>query len=252
MESTREESFVASSWAVVVVLGVIVVVGASVQRLAGIGFALVAVPALVMLLGPAEGVVLANCAAAVISAAGLADTWRQVRLAAMIPLVVAASCTVPAGAWVATRLPELVLLAGTGLLVSVAAMLVMWGARVPALRGATGAVAAGAASGFMNSSAGVGGPVVSLYAVNVGWTVREFVPNAQFYGLVVNALSVAAKGLPQLTTPVWLLIAAAIAAGLVIGQALAQRVPERPARLIVLLLALTGGLTTLGKGLWSL
>ncbi|WP_329431131.1 sulfite exporter TauE/SafE family protein (plasmid) [Streptosporangium sp. NBC_01495] len=242
----------ASSWAVAVVLGVIVVVGASVQRLAGIGFALVAVPALVLLLGPDQGVVLANCAAGVISAVGLAGTWRQVRLTAMVPLVAAAACTVPAGAWVAARLPEPVLLAGTGLLVSVAAALVMWGARVPALRGATGAVAAGAASGFMNSSAGVGGPAVSLYAVNAGWTVREFVPNAQFYGLVVNTLSVAAKGLPQLTTPLWLLVAAAIATGSAIGKALAQRVPERRARLIVLLLALSGGLTTLGKGLWGL
>ncbi|MER5650562.1 hypothetical protein [Streptosporangium sp. NPDC002524] len=69
----------------------------------------------------------------------------------------------------------------------------------------------------------------------------------------MNALSVAAKGLPQLTAPIWLLVAAMIATGSVIGAALAQRVPERPARLlIVLLLALTGGLTTLGEGLWSL
>ncbi|GAA3510658.1 hypothetical protein GCM10023075_72500 [Streptosporangium album] len=50
--------------------------------------------------------------------------------------------------------------------------------------------------------AGVSGPAVSLYAVNAGWTVREFVPNAQFYGVVVNAFSVAVKGLPQLTAPV--------------------------------------------------
>jgi uncharacterized protein len=38
----------------------------------------------------------------------------------------------------------------------------------------------------------------------------------------------------------------------VIGKALAERVPERRARLMVLLLALAGGLTTLGKGLWGL
>ncbi|MER6831549.1 sulfite exporter TauE/SafE family protein [Streptosporangium sp. NPDC000563] len=242
----------ASEWGVVLVLGVIMVAGASVQRLAGIGFALVSVPALVLLLGPAEGVVLANCAAGAISAVGLAGTWRQVRLAAMVPLVAAAACTVPAGAWVAARLPEPVLLAGMGVLVSVAVALVMWGARVPALRGVKGAVAAGAASGFMNSSAGVGGPAVSLYAVNAGWTVREFVPNAQFYGVVVNAFSVTAKGVPQLPAPVWLLVAASIAAGSAIGAALARRVPERPARLMVLLLALGGGLTTLGKGLWEL
>ncbi|GAA1001357.1 sulfite exporter TauE/SafE family protein [Acrocarpospora macrocephala] len=239
-------------WAVALVLGGIIMAGASIQRLAGIGFALVAVPALVLLLGPAEGVVLANCAAGAISAVGLVGTWREVRLAAMIPLVTAAACTVPVGAWVAARLPEPVLLAGMGVLVSAAVLLVMWGTRLPALRGVTGALAAGAASGFMNSSAGVGGPAVSLYAVNAGWTVREFVPNAQFYGVVVNAFSIAAKGLPQLTVPTWLVVTAGIAAGSAIGKALAQRVPERPARRIVLLLALAGGLTTLGKGLWGL
>jgi uncharacterized membrane protein YfcA len=243
---------VTSRWVADLLLGGIVLLGASVQRLAGIGFALVAVPALVLLLGPADGVVLSNWATAAISAVALAGCWRQVRLTAMLPLVVAAACTVPAGAWVAARMPEPVLLAGMGVLVSAAVLLQMRGTRVPALRGAKGALAAGAASGFMNSSAGVGGPAVSLYAVNAGWTMREFVPNAQFYGVLVNAFSVAAKGMPQLTAPAWLLVAAGITAGAVIGKALAERVPERWARLIVLLLALAGGLTMLGKGLWGL
>ncbi|MDT0341963.1 TSUP family transporter [Streptomyces litchfieldiae] len=154
--------------------------------------------------------------------------------------------------WVAARLSEPVLLIGMGLLVSAAVLLVMRGTRAPALRGARGALAAGAASGFMNSSAGVGGPAVSLYAVNAGWTVRQFVPNAMFYGVVVNALSVAANGVPRLTTPEWLVIAAGIGAGAVIGKALLELVPEKRARPIVLLLSLAGGFTTLAKGLWSL
>ncbi|MFB6777150.1 TSUP family transporter [Streptomyces sp. NPDC056352] len=230
----------------------IVLIGASVQWLTGMGFALIAVPALVLVLGPAEGVVLANCAAGAISLVGLAGGWRQVRPASMVPLVVAAACTVPAGSWVAARLPEPVLLAGMGALVSGAVLLVMRGVRVPALRGPGGAVAAGAVGGFMNSSAGVGGPAVSLYAVNAGWTVREFVPNAQFYGVVVNAFSVAANGVPQLSSPLWLLVAAGLAAGALIGRALAERVPEKRARLLVLLLALGGGITTLAKGVWAL
>ncbi|MFB7662796.1 sulfite exporter TauE/SafE family protein [Kitasatospora sp. NPDC056138] len=241
-----------SGWAADLLLGCTVLLGASVQRLAGIGFALVAAPVLVLLLGPAQGVVLSNCAAGAISAVGLAGSWRQVRLTAMLPLVGAAACTVPAGSWVATRLPEPTLLAGLGALVSGAVLLVMSGARVPALRGVRGAFAAGAVSGFMNSSAGVGGPAVSLYAVNAGWTTREFVPNAQFYGVLVNAFSIAAKGVPRLTGPAWLLVAAGITAGAVVGKALADRVPERRARRTVLLLALAGGLTTLGKGLWGL
>ncbi|MFE9423880.1 TSUP family transporter [Kitasatospora sp. NPDC006697] len=241
-----------SGWAGDLLLGGVVLAGASVQRMAGIGFALVTAPALALMLGAGQGVVLSNCAGGAISAIGLAATWRQVRPGAMLPLIAAAACSVPAGAWVAAQLPEPRLLAVMGTLVTVAVLLVLRGARVGALRGRGGAVAAGAASGFMNAAAGVGGPALSLYAVNAGWTVREFVPNAQFYGLTVNIFSLFAKGLPRLAGPAWLAVAAALALGAVIGHWAADRVPERRARTVVLLLALGGGITTLLKGLSAL
>ncbi|MFF2350932.1 TSUP family transporter [Kitasatospora sp. NPDC058115] len=242
----------AGGWGVALVLGLVVLVGSSVQRLAGVGFALVAGPALVLLLGPGDGVMLSNCAAGVISAIGLADSWRQVRLARMLPLIGAAACTVPAGAWTAARVPAPALLIGIGLLVSGAALLVIRGVRASGLRGVRGALAAGAASGFMNSAAGVGGPAVSLYAVNTGWSAREFVPNAQFYGVAVNLFSLAAKGVPHLAVPAWSTTAAGIVLGAGAGKVLAERVAERRARTVVLALALAGGLATLGKGLGEL
>ncbi|MGH3310853.1 MAG: TSUP family transporter [Streptomyces sp.] len=239
-------------WPFLCLLGGIVLLGTSVQRLAGIGFGLLAAPGLMLLMGPVQGVALVNCAGIVISAVGLASTWRQVRLRTMVPLVAAAAATVPLGAWIALRLPEPVLLTGLGSLITVAVILVLRGVRMTALRGTGGAVAAGAASGFMNSSAGVGGPALSVYAVNEGWTARDFVPNAQFYGLLVNLLSVGAKGLPHLARPAWLLIAATMAVGMVLGGFLAARTPERGTRRVILGLALAGGVTTAAKGLWLL
>lgn len=235
-----------------VLLAGVVLVGSCVQWLTGMGFALVAVPALMLLLGPVGAVVLANCVSGVICVVGLAGGWRRVRPGAMVPLCLAAACTVPAGAWLTRQLPQPVLLLVMGGMVTIAVLLVLRGARVPALRGTKGAVAAGAVGGFMNSAAGVGGPPISLYAVNAGWTVREFVPNAQFYGVVVNAFSLAANGLPQLTGARWGWVAAAMTVGAVIGRALAERIPEKRARLLVLTLALTGGVTALGKGVWGL
>lgn len=58
----------------------IVLIGASVQWLTGMGFALIAVPALVLVLGPAEGVVLANCAAGAISPVGRSDGRATARI----------------------------------------------------------------------------------------------------------------------------------------------------------------------------
>ncbi|MFH9353779.1 TSUP family transporter [Kitasatospora sp. NPDC017646] len=239
-------------WSGELLLGLVVLLGATVQRLAGIGFALVASPVLVLLLGPHDGVTLANFAALAISAIGLAGSWRQVRPRAMLPLMTAAACTVPAGAWVAATVPEPELLAGIGVLVTAAALLVIRGVRAAALRGVGGAVVAGATSGLMNSAAGVGGPAVSLYAVNSGWTTGEFVPNAQLYGVVVNAFSLATKGLPGLSAPAWGLMATALAGGAVAGRLLAARVSERRARTVVLGLALAGGLSTFVKGVSGL
>jgi uncharacterized membrane protein YfcA len=233
-------------------LGVAVMVGACVQWLTGMGFALVAVPALVLLLGPSQGVALANCAAGAISAVGLAGGRRRVRPAAMVPLIAASVCAVPAGSWVAAQLPLQALLVGMGLLVTVAVLLVLRGLRTSALTGTRGAVAAGAAGGFMNASAGLGGPPLSLYAMNAGWTVQEFVPNAQLYGVVVNAFSLAANGVPRLGPAGWSTAVAAMMLGAAIGKALAQRVPESRARQLVLLLALAGGLSALTKGLAGL
>ncbi|MCD0485463.1 sulfite exporter TauE/SafE family protein [Streptacidiphilus sp. ASG 303] len=230
-------------------LGAAVLLGASVQRLTGIGFALVAAPVLALLVGPAQGVLVANCASGAVSALGLCEGRRRVRTASMVPLVLAAACTVPAGAWVADRLPGDVLLTAVGTAVAAAVLLVACGVRVAALRGRGGAVAAGAAGGFLNASAGVGGPALSLYAVNARWPVREFVPNAQFYGVLVNLSSVAAKGLPRLPAPVWLLPAAGVGGGALAGRLLGDRIPERRARQLVLGLALAGALAVLAKGL---
>ncbi|MDX3578769.1 sulfite exporter TauE/SafE family protein [Streptomyces sp. FL07-04A] len=238
----------ASAGAAELLLGGTVMLGASVQWLTGMGFALIAVPALVLVLGTTQGVVLANCVAGAISVVGLTAGWRQVRIGAMVPLIIAAGCTVPAGSWVAARLPEPVLLAGIGILVTLAVAFVMGGVRIPALAGTRGAVAAGALGGFMNSAAGVGGPPYSLYAVNAGWSVREFVPNAQFYGILVNVFSVAANGVPRLSGPAWSVAVAAMVAGALVGRALAPRVPEEWVRRLIFALALTGGLSVLVKG----
>lgn len=235
-----------------VLLGGAVLLGTSVQRMSGIGFGLLASPALVLLMGPVEGVALVNCAGVVIGVAGLVTTWRRVRLRTMVPLVAAAAATVPVGAWLALTLPEPVLLTVLGGLVTAAVLLVMTGARLRAVRGTGGAVAAGAASGLMNSATGTGGPALSLYALNAGWGAREFVPNAQFYGLFVNLLSALAKGVPHLTRPAWLLVAAAMGTGIGVGSLLAARTPERGARRVILALALAGGAATVAKGLWLL
>jgi hypothetical protein len=236
----------------VLLLGGAVLLGALVQRLTGMGFALVAVPALVMVLGPVDGVSLSNCAAGLVCVLGLWQGWRHVRLRAMVPLVVAAACTAPIGAWFSRVLPGPVLLVVMGGLVTVTSALLMIGLRVPALKGLAGALTAGATGGFMNTAAGLGGPPMSLYAVNANWTIREFVPNALFYGAVVNMFSLVIRGVPPLAGREWVVAGLGLLAGAGTGALLAGRIPDRTARFLVLSLAIGGGVVTGVKGLFAL
>jgi hypothetical protein len=75
------------------------------------------------------------------------------------------------------------------------------------------------------------------------------VPNAQFYGIVVNVFSLAANGVPPLGRTGWATAVVAKAAGAAAGRPLAARVPKGRARQLILLLALAGGLSSPAKGL---
>ncbi|MCF2528884.1 TSUP family transporter [Yinghuangia sp. KLBMP8922] len=213
------------------------------------GFALVAAPGLVLLLGPWQGVLLTNAAACAISAIGLAGTWRRVMWSSMLPLVAAAALAIPVGARVAGELSARSLSIGVGAVIVVSVLLVIAGARMRALSGRGGAIAAGAMSGFMNATTGAGGPPISLYAANAGWTAAKFVPNVQFYSVVANGLSLTARGVPRLTWYAWSLTGIGVVGGAVVGTVLAKRITDDRVKSLVMGLALIGGVLLLLKGL---
>jgi len=64
-----------------------VVMGAGMQRITGMGFALVAAPFLVLLLGPVEGVVLVNLCGAVTAGAIIFRVVRDIDFAKQVMVV---------------------------------------------------------------------------------------------------------------------------------------------------------------------
>jgi hypothetical protein len=216
--------------------------GAATQRVTGLGFALVASPLLVLVLGPFQGVLLANVLSLLTNLVVLCLTWRDVELRRTLTLTIPAICLVPVGALVARTLPLAVLQVVVGAMVLVALAASRLTNDHLTLRGTRGAVAAGAASGFMNATAGVGGPALAIYAIGSRWDHRGFVASAQLYFALVNIASIATKGLPDLTP--WQLISAALAlaAGLGAGQVLAPRLsPDRAMTAVIALAALGAG-----------
>ncbi|SCK56554.1 sulfite exporter TauE/SafE family protein [Streptomyces sp. WMMB 322] len=233
-------------------LSLAVLGGASAQRVTGLGFALVASPFLVLLLGPLQGVLLANALSLLSNLVVFAFTWRDVSLRKVLLLSVPAMVMVVPGARVAQHTPAAPLMVVVGSVTLLALLTVTLLPRARVLRGTSGAITAGGASGFLNAAAGVGGPPVSLYAVSTGWDQREFVSSAQLYFALVNAASLAAKGVPDIDVPVAMSALTALAAGSAAGHWLARRMPVARARAAATGLALLGAAAATVKGVVAL
>lgn len=226
-----------------------VVAGALTQRITGVGFALVCAPLLVLVAGPFEGVVLSNLLGLVLSAVVFASQWRQTEWRRGLLLAIPALLAIPPGAWVAHHMPAAQLMVVIGISVILALGAVVLSDRARVLGGTSGAVVAGGMSGFMNVTAGVGGPAIVLYAVSTAWEHRRFVATFQFFSIFTNLASLAAKGgLPRVSPIALVLALTALAVGLAGGELLARRVDHGRARQLAIGLALAGATFTVIKG----
>jgi len=226
-----------------------VVAGALTQRITGIGFALVCAPLLVLIAGPFEGVVLSNLLGLAVSVVVFVTLWRDTEWLKGLLLLVPALVAIPFGAWVARNVPPAPLMVIIGSTVILALGAVVLSERARVLRGTGGAVVAGGASGFMNVTAGVGGPAIVLYAVSTAWEHRRFVATFQFYSIFVNLASLAAKGgMPRVSPAALVISFGALAVGLVGGEFLSRRVDHELARRVAIGLAFAGAAFTVVKG----
>lgn len=234
---------------VALALAASVFIGALTQRLTGVGFALVASPLLVLVLGPLQGVVITNVFGVATALAVYLFHVRDVEYRKVLPILAAAAVAVVPGALLAQALPAPVLAVGAGVLIVLALALSVLARRIPHVTRWPGQVGAGAVSGFMNVIAGVGGPAITAYAFASEWEHRRFAISVQFYFVVLGAISLVARGILPAISPIdWAAAGAALALGLIGGHLLARRVPVRAARAFSLILALLGGVAVIVRG----
>ena len=228
-------------------------VGAVAQRSTGMGFALLASPFLVLALGPLDGILVVNVCGSLSALLNLTHVWRDVdwpRVAILTPMGVLG---VLPGSFAVLLLPSAPLTVAISLIVllGLASTLLLRGRTLPSSRPL--AAAGGLASGFMNVTAGVGGPGVVIYARATGWEHHRFAASAQVHFLVLGIVSLAAKHtVPALSVLNWSVLATCLLLGLAAGSALARRVDGQVAMRLVLVLAAAGGLLALVRGLLSL
>lgn len=222
-----------------------VAAGALAQAASGMGFSLVAAPALVLALGPREGVAVTLVLAALSSVVPLARHHRHVRVRAVLPLLVPALALTPVLAWLLRDVETRWLALGSGLGVLVGVALLASGVRSAWFRRPEAAVATGGASALLNVVGGVGGPPIGLYAANADWPPTTTRANLHAFFLVQNVVTALVLGvrLPDVE------LVAALVLGTVTGMALAGRMSAAAVRRLVLTVSCVGGLGLVGGAL---
>lgn len=236
----------------VVILGFFVIFGAATQRITGMGFALVASPFLVMLVGTGNGVPLTQVLSLIASSLVLAQTFRDAELRKAVPLAIFGFLGILPGAWLARTLPTAWLQIVIGAMVIIALTAIVASERARVFKGRTGLASAGFLSGFMNVTAGVGGPAVVLYSLSIKWPHAAFVATSQAYFITLNLMSLLVQGFPKLPGSTLAIAVGCLLGGLVVGTLLARRVSADLARLLVIIVAFAGSTATVIKGIVAL
>lgn len=215
-----------------------VVAGGLSQAITGLGFALVAAPGLVALLGPTRGVGVVVLLATVASAIPLVTQWRDVLVREGASLLVPTLLATPVVGLLVAGADTRAVTAASGAAVLVGVALLWRGLRWRRLHSAAGAIAAGVLSATLNVVGGVGGPPVALYAANAGWPPQQIRATLQAFFVVQGVVTVAVVGFywPDLGLVVSLVV------GTIVGTRLAPRIAPTTARRAVLVVAALGGL----------
>lgn len=240
-----------SAVVLVVALGAVALAG-MVQRVSGIGYALVASPVLIAAVGPQESVRLVILTGIVSAALGLVATWRDATPRQVLPIALVAVAVVwPAGLLAAAMSAAVAsLVAG---LVVLLALAVAYRPRVlHRVPSWAQAAVAGGLSGAMNTVAALGGPMGATYGLAHRWG-RAMVPNMQLFLLVTSAAVLVVRGWPQQTGPAAvLLLAAGAAGGVVLGSLLSGRLTARHATRVTVVVAVAGAGVAIARGVAGL
>lgn len=230
-------------WPVVTAVCVVVLVAGAVQSVTGFGFALVAVPLLTFLIGPAEAVVLAITVGLAL-AVGVAVRERgHVVRGDLVVLTGASFAGIPLGLLVLTRFDPrpLTVLVAVVLLVSTAAIWRGWA--LPT--GPVARVVSGFTSGVLLTSTSFNGPPLVLFL-----QARDLPPRAVratlsvcflLQALVAVGLLLLAGAAGGTTLALSALALPALAAGWLLGdRAFARFEPATFRRGVLVMLGLTG------------
>lgn len=240
-------------WRLLVLAAAAVALAGGVQVVSGFGFALIAAPALFVLLPPTRAVpALVTLALVQVVGVLLHERGVPVRIRRRVATVaIAAVPTVVLGALLLGSLSRRTLLVGVAAIVFLT-LLQRLRLRPPAPAGAPlrggrlSAVATGAVAGFLTTTVTVNGPPMVAYLGHIGANRAEFRRALAALFLILGVAAIVALGVVDLRAMVAgglvaLLLAPALVIGHLVGLRAAGRLDDgRWNRLVLALLVLTG------------
>lgn len=241
---------------VAVTIIALLVLAVVLQRLTGVGFAMMLAPFVVVMIGPHAGVMLTNVLAIVAPALVVPLVWKDIEWSKLAIIVPAALAVMPLFGWLAAATPQ-------GPLYIVVAVLVILGLSVSLVASRSSrAVDGGLARGLTGAGvgagvvlAGVGGPAITIYTVLSRWRIRTFAATMQPMWVMVSIggfgtkWAISGDEFPAFPWWFWVGCLAAILTGLLIAHVIRPWVSDLLARRTVIVLAFVGALTSLGMGI---
>jgi uncharacterized membrane protein YfcA len=237
-------------------LATVVLIAAYVRGFAGFGFALISVPSLALLLPPSE-VVPALFLTSMGSAAHLVPrVWSNVHWRSVRWMLLGAIVATPVGVALLSAIPAAEMRIAIAVVVLITAVLLWQGFALKVIPGRAPAFATGIASGFLNGSAGIGGPPVVLFYFSSPATGAIGRASLIVYFFVLDLAGIGATAAAGLITAKTFLLALVILPPLMLGIWAGHRkfIATDPAlfRKLVLLLLIALAVATAFKAVYEL
>ena len=234
-------------------------VATALQRITGLGFAMLTAPFAVVALGTHEGIMLITALAVIASLFMLPGMWRDIHWSRVAWIGIPATLSIVPAAWLGARIDGAIiyLLVGVLVIIGLSAALFMQGTSEPVTnRGAQLLTGIGAGAGSV--LAGIGGPAMTIFGVVSRWPVASFAASLQPMWVMIASATLAGRSwfmgstIPELSWWMWVLAVVGIAVGMWAGQRALGKVKDRVVFGIVIVLAMIGAVLSVVTGISQL
>lgn len=243
------------------ILGILLLtfIATALQRITGLGFAMLSAPFAVVVLGTHQGIMLITVLAVIASLLMLPSMWRDIHWSRVLWIGIPAMVSIPFAAWVGTLIDGSIiyLLVGVLVIVGLGAALLMRGSGEP-VTSRSAQIVTGVGAGAGSVLAGIGGPAMTIFGVVSRWPVASFAASLQpiwvmcCTAVLISRSTFMGSTLPALDWWTWVIAALGIAVGMRVGQRAVGKVNDRVVFGIVVVLAMTGAVLSVITGIMQL